>query len=249
MITITHKKYDFLPFLELIREDNKDKVLPLILFYHGWAWDGKVLTQAYEIARKDFRVIIPEALFHGEREDGPIESHQAQFWEVIKHSLTEFPKLVKYYSKLGLIQDDQVAVGGLSMGGITSCALFTIYPWIKAAICLEGTPAPLAFAHVMIDKFPGIGDIPTDYIQQQLDGIDKFDLSLDPAKIAGRDLHFWHGTADPIVPYDLTAKFFDDVKGKTYAQNVTMSTTQGASHKVPMDITRETVEKFEEYFK
>ena len=35
-------------------------------------------------------------------------------------------------------------------------------------------------------------------------------MSLNREKIAGRPLHFWHGTADDMVPYNLTKKFFDD---------------------------------------
>ena len=80
MISIIHKECQGLPYLELIEEDKKDQSLPLIVFYHGWTGRKENnLTQGYEIAKKGFRVVMPDALFHGERADGPAENHQLQF--------------------------------------------------------------------------------------------------------------------------------------------------------------------------
>lgn len=249
MISIIHKECQGLPYLELIEEDKKDQSLPLIIFYHGWTGRKENnLTQGYEIAKKGFRVVMPDALFHGERADGPAENHQLQFWQIIEKSIEEFPKFVKLYADQGLIDGDNVAVGGLSMGGITVCALFTVYPWIKNAVCLEGTPNPVAFAKILVDNLPGIEDVPQEYIHEQLAGLNQIDMSLNREKIAGRPLHFWHGTADDMVPYNLTKKFFDEIQGKDFAKNVTMTTTPGAGHKVSYETTVEMADKFAEYF-
>ncbi|WP_290034126.1 alpha/beta fold hydrolase [Ligilactobacillus cholophilus] len=249
MISISHKMYENLPFLEIVEESKIDDPLPLIIFYHGWLGRKEnVLTQGYEIAKRGFRVVLPEALFHGERADGPTKDHQLQFWQIIEKSIEEFPKFVKLYAQQDLILDNKVAVSGLSMGGITTCAIFTVYPWIKCAVCLEGTPNPVAFAKLLIDNLPGIENIPEDFIHEQLAGLNEIDLSLNPEKIAGRPLHFWHGTDDKMVPYDLTKKFYDEVSGKPYAKNVTMTTTEGAGHKVSFDTTVEMADKFVEYF-
>lgn len=249
MISIIHKKHEGLPFLEVIEENRIEEPLPLIFFYHGWTGRKEnVLTQGYELAKRGFRVVLPEALFHGERAEGPVESHQLQFWQIIEKSIEELPKLVKFYAEEDLIDGDKVAVSGLSMGGITTCAMFTVYPWIKCAVCLEGTPNPVAFAKLLVDNLPGIENVPEDYIHEQLSGLNQIDLSLNPENINNRPLHFWHGTADNMVPYDLTKKFFDEVQGKPYAKNVTMTTTPGAGHKVSFDTTVEMADKFVEYF-
>lgn len=250
MITISHKMYQKLPFLELVEDEKQNEALPLIIFYHGWMGRKENnLTQGYELAKKGFRIVMPDALFHGEREEnGPAKEHQLQFWQIIEKSIEEFPTLVKWYADQGLIKDQKIGAAGLSMGGITTCALFTVYPWIKAAVCLEGTPSPVKFAKMLVDNLPGIEEIPEDYIHEQLAGLNQIDLSLNPEKIAQRPLHFWHGTADKMVPYNLTKEFFDHIQGKDYAKNVTMTTTDGAGHKVPYEKTVEMANKFGEYF-
>ena len=41
--------------------------------------------------------------------------------------------------------DEQIGVGGLSMGGMTTAALLTHHPEIKAAACVMGTPKLVAY--------------------------------------------------------------------------------------------------------
>lgn len=249
MISVIRKECQGLPYLEVVENDQRNQPLPLIVFYHGWTGRKENnLTQGYEIAKKGFRVVMPDALYHGERSDGPASNHQLQFWQIIEKSIEEFPKFVQLYSEQNLITDDKVGVSGLSMGGITVCALFTVYSWIKCAVCLEGTPSPVKFAKILVANLPGIENVPQDYIQEQLSGLNQIDLSQNREKIAGRPLHFWHGTADDTVPYDLTKNFFDEIQGFDYAKNVTMTTTPGASHKVSFETTEEMANKFVSYF-
>ena len=101
---------------------------------------------------------------------------------------------------------------------------------------------------ILVDNLPGIEDVPQEYIHEQLAGLNQIDMSLNREKIAGRPLHFWHGTADDMVPYNLTKKFFDEIQGKDFAKNVTMTTTPGAGHKVSFETTVEMADKFAEYF-
>ena len=75
------------------------------------------------------------------------------------------------------------------------------------------------------------------------------DLSREPQKIAGRPVHFWHGTADEMVPYQPTKDFYERIKDHSYATKVTFTTTQNAKHKVSYATTVEMAQKFQKYFK
>ena len=72
-------------------------------------------------------MILPDALYHGQRQQGPVLQHQLEFWQIIVNSVKEFPEIIKFYSKQDLLDIKKIGVAGLSMGGITTCALFTVY--------------------------------------------------------------------------------------------------------------------------
>lgn len=250
MISVLSKEINGLPVLELVSENKQNEALPLVIFYHGWTGcKEQVLTQGYELAKQNLRVILPDALYHGQRQVGNVLAHQFEFWQIVVNSVKEFPQIVEYYRKLNLIKNQQIGVSGLSMGGITTCALFSVYDWISAAVCLEGSPCPIQFAKLLIETMPGIENIAPEYINKQLEQLASIDLSHNPQKIAKRPLHFWHGTADEMVPYQPTKDFYDCIKEHSYAQNVTFTTTPGAKHKVSYETTLEMAEKFAKYFK
>lgn len=141
MIEVACKHAGEYPVLELNDSNLRDEALPLAFFYHGWeGCKEKVLTQGYEIAKRGFRVVIPDAQYHGERMvGGPAKTHFLEFWQIIADSVAEFPKIVDYYEETTGIKDDFVGVSGLSMGGITTCALMASYDWISSAVCLMGS--------------------------------------------------------------------------------------------------------------
>ncbi|MFT8668871.1 MAG: alpha/beta fold hydrolase [Liquorilactobacillus hordei] len=250
MMIVETKSIENIPVLEVVLADRKEDSLPLVIFYHGWTGcKERVLTQGYEIAKKGFRVILPDALYHGDREvGGPAEDHQIQFWQIIANSVKEFPGLVNFYKKEFGIKDNKIGVSGLSMGGITTCALLNIYSEITAAVCLMGSPRPVEFARILLGKIPGVQDVDPTYVEKELEQLSIIDLSMNPQKIAGRPVHFWHATGDRMVPYKPTKEFYDRIKDHSYAENVTFSTTQGGGHKVSQATTVEMANKFAEYF-
>lgn len=250
MIEVACKHAGEYPVLELNDSNLRDESLPLVFFYHGWeGCKEKVLTQGYEIAKRGFRVVIPDAQNHGERMvGGPAKTHFLEFWQIIADSVAEFPKIVDYYEKTTGIKDDFVGVSGLSMGGITTCALMASYDWISSAVCLMGSPCPVEFAKKLIASMPEVKNVPQQYVDSQLQALRAIDLSLAPEKIAARPFHFWHGTADQIVPYKPTKAFYDRIKDEDYAQKTTFTTTEKAVHKVSYETTVEMAEKFAEYY-
>lgn len=201
-----------IPILEVVLENQKNKRLPLIIYYHGWQSSKELtLTQGRYLAREGFRVILPDAFNHGKRKIPMTDIPSLTFWQSIHTNLFEFGYIVDAYKKQNLV-DDRIGVGGLSMGGMTTTALFTHHPEINAAACVMGSPKLVAyreriFTHAsQMDRF-----FPHDY-NHLLSWIPEYDLSLQPEKIAGRPLLFWHGNRDNVVPYDHVVEFIEENK-------------------------------------
>lgn len=129
-ISIRHRYIKKIPLLEVVLEEKKSDALPLVIYYHGWQSAKELsLTQARKLARKGIRVILPDAMNHGERKSGPISSiPSVTFWSSIQYNIIEFVQLVRHFEKQKLIEDGKIGVGGVSMGGITTSALLTQHP-------------------------------------------------------------------------------------------------------------------------
>ena len=201
-----------IPLIEVVCEEKKHERMPLIVYYHGWQSSKELtLTQGRSLARQGFRVLLPDAFNHGKRKQTMTDIPSLTFWQSIHTNLFEFGYIIDSYQRRGLV-DERIGVGGLSMGGMTTAALLTHHPEIKAAACVMGTPKLVAyreriFNHAsQMDRF-----FPKDY-NHLLKWIPEYDLSLQPEKIAGRPLLFWHGEQDVIVPYQHVVEFVEENK-------------------------------------
>lgn len=203
-----------IPVLEVVAEDNVGKRLPLIVYYHGWQSSKELtLTQGRYLARQGFRVILPDAFNHGKRKMPMTDIPSLTFWQSIHTNLFEFGYIIDALQKGNLV-DDQIGVGGLSMGGMTTTALLTQHPEIKAAACVMGTPKLVAYRDRIFEHATQMNRFfPHDY-NKLLKWIPEYDLSLQPEKIAGRPLLFWHGKQDVVVPYNHVVEFMEENKEK-----------------------------------
>ena len=217
-LSIKERVLGTIPILEVVPENKVNEKLPLVVYYHGWQSQKELtLTQGRYLAREGFRVILPDAFNHGKRKNPMTDIPSLTFWQSIHTNLFEFGYIINTYKKLNLV-DDIIGVGGVSMGGMTTAALLTHHPEIKAAACVMGTPKLVAyreriFKHAsQMERF-----FPEDY-NHLLSWIPEYDLSLNTDKIAGRPLLFWHGQQDVIVPYDHVVEFIEENKDKENIQ-------------------------------
>ncbi|GBG95088.1 hypothetical protein LFYK43_15470 [Ligilactobacillus salitolerans] len=248
MINVCEKQVAGLPVLEVVDAKLMHEKLPLVLFYHGWTnRKESFLMQGYELAKLGMRVVLPEALYHGVRADGPVEDHAVSFWQITINSVQEFPKIVDHYRKQDLLLNEQVGVGGFSMGGITTCMLMAQYPEINAGVVVSGTPSPVEFAKIILNNLPAGMEVSDEEIQTTLTALADYDLSLHPQKIGQRPLHFWHGNADPTVPCNLTQDFYENIKNQPSALHVSAHFSEGAVHKMSDTVTDEMIEKIKEF--
>lgn len=211
-ITVRKRVLGTLPIMEVVQHEFRNKKMPLIIYYHGWQSSKELnLTQARYLAREGFRVLLPDAMNHGDRKQPVSKIPSLTFWQSIQANLFEFEFILDHFRKIGVV-GDVIGVGGTSMGGITTCALLTHHPEIKAAACVMGSPKPVAYKE-RIKAFAAKSGrfLPADY-DELVNWIPAYDLSLNPETLAGRPLLLWHGTEDNIVPYDHVAAFMKEQK-------------------------------------
>lgn len=247
-ISIRHRYIKKIPVLEVVSEEAKNDVLPLVIYYHGWQSAKELsLTQARKLAKKGIRVILPDAMNHGERKTGPISPiPSVTFWSSIQYNIIEFAQLVRHFEKQQLIESGKIGVGGVSMGGITTCALLTQHPEIKTAACMMGTPAPQRYIERVMERSTDMDFFVPRDLPLLLSWVANYDLSRAPEKLAQRPVLFWHGTQDPKIPYEDVADFYQMIEGESYAENSQFMTGEGEGHLVKgnmMDVVADFFER------
>lgn len=233
-LSIRHRYIKKIPVLEVTPEDRKNQELPLIIYYHGWQSAKELsLTQARKLAAKGFRVILPDAMNHGERRTGAISTIPSiTFWSSIQYNLIEFSVLVHFFEQLELIEDGKIGVGGVSMGGITTCGLLTQHPEIQTAVCLMGTPYPVRYIQRVMKKAAEMAVFVPKDLPLLLSWVSQYDLSQAPQKLEGRPILFWHGTEDEKIPYEDMADFEQLIANQEYSEQVQFFTGSGEGHLV-----------------
>ncbi|MFD2042705.1 alpha/beta fold hydrolase [Ornithinibacillus salinisoli] len=231
---------------------KKDEPLPVVTYFHGFTSAKEHnLPIAYLLAEKGYRVVMPDSKYHGEREvDISNLKLQVSFWDIVMQNVKELNDIKNYLDENGLILNEKFGVAGTSMGGITTSAALTQYPWIKTAVILMGSPKITTYAKTLVSSFKKTGDLPItdDEIEQLYVQLEQFDLSLQPEKLNERPLLFWHGGNDPTVPFDHSYTFYEDVK-KLYDNEANIAFLKEANqdHKVTRFAILETVKWFEKH--
>lgn len=253
MISIKEVTIAGVPLLEIVAEEKEAHQLPTVFFYHGWtSVKESVLVNGYELAKRGFRALLPDAYLHGERATAETTRGNMDFWDVVVHNITEITAIKDHYVHNQLTDPEKIGVSGLSLGGITTNAMLTQFPWIKAAGVLMGTPSPIDFSKWILQSpwTEGLDfEISEAQIEEAVEPLKNISLDLQPEKIAGRPVYYWHGTNDDLVPYSLTDSFIKQIQGKPYAANVQFETTVGGIHKVPYDVSTEMADFFEQQLK
>lgn len=238
-LTVRKRQIGTIPVLEVVPEDLVYEAIPLVVYYHGWQTRKElVLTQGRKLAAKGIRVILPDADNHGERlrPVSPIVSQT--FWSSIYSNLFEFEYLLDYFRKLNLVTD-KIGVGGVSMGGMTTCALLTQHPEITAAACVMGTPSPVKYRDYMLRRGGQEGvKLPRDFVSL-LSWVEDYDLSRHPETLEKRPLYFWHGRQDEKIPFEEVAAFV----AKHSEQRLTF-TEEDAQHLVQVATMEEVADFF-----
>ncbi|MEH7235511.1 prolyl oligopeptidase family serine peptidase [Bacillus sp. JJ1562] len=254
MVIVEKKKIADIPTLHIVKNLLKDEKAPLIIFVHGFGSAKEHnLHYAYLYAEEGFRVVLPEADYHGER-DEDLEGLEMdfKFWDIVINEIKELQGIKDELVGEGLVDETRIGVAGTSMGGIVTLGALTQYPWIKTGVSLMGSPHYEEFCRGQIEELKR-HDIELPFSETELEEkyaeLRKYDLSLQPEKVNGRPLFFWHGEKDKMVPFKYTFEFYQEIKPlyKGKEENLSFIADTRADHKVTRDGLLASVEWFKKH--
>lgn len=252
MIGVYNKNIQSIPVLEVVDQSTQSEALPLFIYSHGFTSAKEHnLPIAYLLAEAGFRVVLPDSKFHGEREvDITSTEMQISFWNIVIKNVEELEVIKDDYEQKGLILNDRIGVAGTSMGGITTSAALTQYPWIKVAAVLMGSPKITTYAKTLVNSFRKMGNLPIteDMIENLYEQLETYDLSKQAETLNNRPILFWHGENDAVVPFDHAYTFYDETK-KSYTdpKHLNFIREENSGHKVSRYAILETVKWFKRY--
>ncbi|MDN7241493.1 prolyl oligopeptidase family serine peptidase [Planococcus sp. N028] len=205
-----------IPLLHVAPDDEWSEPLPTVVFFHGiTSAKEHNLHYAYQLAEKGIRVLLPDALLHGERSENLTEMQLiVRFWEIILNSIQELDYINHIAHDKGLIKGG-IAIGGTSMGGITSLGALIAYPWINSAAVMMGAGNYVELSKAQIVQFESRGyQLPFSEQQREelFDTLRKFDSMENMEAFNQRPVFFWHGEQDSIVAFEPTFRLYSQMK-------------------------------------
>ncbi|MGM0874590.1 MAG: prolyl oligopeptidase family serine peptidase [Bacillota bacterium] len=243
-----------IPLLHIVNHSIKDKKNPFVIFIHGFtSAKENNLHYAYYLAEKGMRVVLPEALYHGERsKQYDAKELSVRFWKIVLNEIQEINTIKEHFEQGNLIDNQRIGLAGTSMGGITTLGALTQYDWIKAAVSLMGSPCYTTLLKGQLLSLQQSGvEIPltNDEIDEQLSLLEAFDLNLHKEKLQNRPLLFWHGECDDVVPFAPTYQFYKDIipMYENESEKLRFIVDPLADHKVSREGVMALVEWFERY--
>ena len=205
-----------IPILHVTPEESFQAELPTVVFFHGFTSAKEHnLHYAYQLAKKGIRVLLPDAMLHGERTENLDEVQLSlKFWEIVLTSIEELTFIHKTAKEKKLIKG-LPGVAGTSMGGITTMGALTVYPWISTAAIMMGAPNFVELAKAQISHFESAGfklPLSEEEREQMLAVLARFDSTQKRELLNRRPLFFWHGEQDTTVPFTPTFNFYKVLK-------------------------------------
>lgn len=256
MIEIHNESIKDIPILHIVKDENRNKALPLVIFVHGFTSAKEHnLHFAYLLAEKGFRIILPDTMLHGERAENlnPKETMYS-FWKIVLQTISELEVLKTHFVGKKLVDPEKIGLAGTSMGAIVTFGALTQYKWIKVAVSLMGSPYYEKFARAQIEQLKK-ADVQMPFSEEDLEtefaALRPFDLTAQPGLLNERPLLIWHGKQDPVVPFQPTFDFYQQLQGyyKNSPNTLDFIVDEQAGHKVSREALLRTVNWFDNHLK
>jgi uncharacterized protein len=215
-LRIKQEKWKGIPILHAAPEETFHEKLPTIIFFHGFTSAKEHnLHYAYQLAQKGIRVLLPDAMLHGEREEALDEVQLSlRFWEIVLTSIEEMTYIIDEAEGRQLIQGE-IGIAGTSMGGITALGAMVANPQIQTAAIMMGSANYVQLAEAQMHQFESRGfklPLTAEERERMLSTLSRFDGSKNREAFHKRPLFFWHGEQDQVVPFEPTFKLYQALK-------------------------------------
>lgn len=226
-----------IPLIHVFNE-TMDENTPVVIFLHGFlSAKEHNLHYAYQLVKKGVRVILPDALYHGDRSTDEDESKlRLQFWNIVLKSIQEVGILYEELHLRKLVGNNKIAVAGTSMGAIVSSGCLKQYDWISSSALCMGSPAYNELATYQLNHYEQSGtmEITNEQKEQLHTLLSHYDISTNLEAFNNRPILFWHGKKDIMVPFELTYNFYEKLKPfyENTPERLTFIVENHAGHKV-----------------
>lgn len=225
MIEIYTEELAGIEVLHAVPAGKKESQLPVVYFYHGFTSSKLVYSYfAVALAQSGMRVIMPDAKQHGARFDGDETARLYQFWSILKSNIDEFSQLHQALAERYPVDEQRVAVGGASMGGMTALGIMARYSQVRCVACLMGSGY---FISLGKNLFP-----PQALDLESLNKLANYDISHQLEKIGNRPLLLWHGEQDDVVPAAETWRLEQALIEKGLDKQMTCLREPGVKHRI-----------------
>lgn len=252
MIAVLEQTIKNIPCLVVEKKELQLKPLPTVVYFHGFTSAKEHnLPLAFLLAKKGFRVLLPDSMYHGERAENITEEQfQMSFWNIVLKNVEELELIKQYLDEEQLLIEGKIGVAGTSMGGITTAAVLTKYPWIKAGAILMGAPKIVDFAKHLVSTFEEATakEIDPSLLEETMEVLNELDLSKNINALQNRPLFLWHGDADRVVPFNFSYPFYEEAKNLYETkENIKFVKETNRDHKVSRPAILQTVAWFEKH--
>lgn len=213
-----------------IKPSFEEGDLSTVFLYHGWSSNKENFKFiATVLAYHGYRVIVPDAVDHGERgllDYEKIEAFRDNFWRVVFETVEESKGLIDEAIKHFGVHENKIAVIGSSMGGFISSGIFSNNSNIKCIINMNGACA-WENAEYCFRKLHNI-EFTT---EEQMKYIKENDPIKNKDKFYPRGILLLHGDSDTQVLIETQRYFYEEVKNSYgSSNNIQLIESPGLDH-------------------
>lgn len=193
-----------------IKPNVKEDTFPTIFLYHGWSSNKENhRLLASILSQNGYQVIIPDAIFHGERNPlnfGNTKALEENIWKVIIQSVKESEDLIREAIEKENVDSTRVSVIGHSMGGFIASSIFASNPEIKCLTSINGSSA-----WEKAEEIFRLLDGREPAANEDLKEVRMYDPIRKYKQFNNRPILLLHGDSDTSVPIDSQRYFYNEI--------------------------------------